>query len=145
MRGQPKYYTFNMPLYFKLSKSDKGKKYHINLNNYRNWHYQVSNNLKKLYKACASHQLEGLKFGQIDITFKLWKASRRRIDRANPLSIHEKFFCDALTELACIPDDNDDYINSTTYLTGGIDKDNPRVEIEVIDYGSQPVEPYYNS
>ena len=45
------------------------------------------------------------------------------------LSIHEKFFCDAMTEYGCIADDNDDYIKSTKYLSGGIDKENPRVEI----------------
>jgi len=140
MNGQPRYYTFSMPLYIQLSKSEKGKKYHLNLNNYRNWHYQVSNNLKKAYKEIAKSKLKTHKFGLMDITFTLWKKDRRRIDRANPLSIHEKFFCDALTELGCIPDDNDEYIYSTTYLTGGIDKENPRVDIEIIDHGSVPIE-----
>ena len=104
----------------------------INLNGYRNWHYLVSNQIKKQYKEDIAPQLEGLVFPTpISIEFIYYKGSRRRSDRSNVLSIHEKFFCDALTELGCIEDDNDDYIKETKYKSGGIDKDNPRVEIVI--------------
>jgi len=61
----------------------------------------------------------------------MFRGDNRRVDRANVLSIHEKFFCDALTKHGFIPDDNDKHIKSTHYYSGGIDKLNPRVEIEI--------------
>jgi hypothetical protein len=77
-------------------------------------------------------QLEGIKFDSpIKLTFTVFKSSNRKIDRANILCITEKFFCDALVEYGCIVDDNDEYIISTSYYTGGVDKVNPRVEIKV--------------
>jgi hypothetical protein len=33
------------------------------------------------------------------------------------LSVHEKFFCDALTEYKCIPDDADQFITSSYYTS----------------------------
>ena len=75
-------------------------------------------------------QLAGLCFDStIDLEFTLFKSSKRKIDRSNILCIVEKYFCDALVHYGCVGDDNDNYINSTKYLTGGIDKANPRAEI----------------
>lgn len=126
----------SMPLYFDEGKKKITRRY-INLNSYRNWHFIVSNNIKKKYKEAAFEQIKDLKFNdKIRLKFVLWKRDKRRIDRANPLSIHEKFFCDALTETGCIPDDNDDFIVSTTYETGGIDKANPRVDIHIYEVES---------
>lgn len=135
--------SISMPLYIsvgvrrknRIAMLDKdGKKipknFHFNLNNYRNWHYQVSNNLKIAYKDIAEERLVLVCVEPpIRLHFILWKKDKRKVDRANVLSIHEKFFCDALVELNYIPDDNDDYITSSHYYTGGIDKINPRVEI----------------
>jgi Holliday junction resolvase RusA-like endonuclease len=123
-----------MPLYIESGVKQK-KKYHLNLNNYRNLHYQVNNKLKIEYKEI----LKGIfkeykfigKFTKIDIDFTLFRKDKRKGDRSNVLSIHEKFFCDGLVELGMIEDDNDLHINSTHYRTGNIDKDNPRVEIKI--------------
>lgn len=126
--------TITVPLSLKLAKSEKGKWYHINLNNYRNWHYQVSNNLKKKFAEEIEDQIAFKVYPTpIKLELTLYKGSRRMMDRSNPLSIVEKFFCDALTEYGCIPDDNDDYIESTLYRTGGIDKEFPRVEIKIYE------------
>ena len=125
----------SMPLYLVLAKqkNEKAKKYYLNLNQYRNWHYLVSNNLKKKYAEVVIEKLPAnfVFTKPIDLTFTLWKKDKRRGDRANPLSVHEKFFCDALVHAKAIPDDNDNFIQSTHYYTGGIDKENPRVEIKI--------------
>ena len=119
-----------VPLSIILAKSGQGKKYYLNLNNYRNWHYQVNNNLKKRFAEDLIDQLYRKKLKTpIVIKFYLYKGSRIRTDRSNILSIIDKYFCDALTHYKCIPDDNDDYIDHTEYYTDGIDKDNPRCEI----------------
>jgi hypothetical protein len=113
-------------------KKSHGKKYIINLNNYCNWHFHVKNNVKKTYQAEIAHKLANIKFyGKIKLTFKLHMGSKRRVDRANVLCIHEKYFCDALVEQRCIPDDCDQYIESTTYKTGAISKDNPCVKVYI--------------
>lgn len=118
------------PLYLQLSKGAKGKKYYLNLNNYRNWHYIVSNNLKKAYKELMKSELGDLDItGRIQIKFLLIRGDSRKVDRANVLSVHEKFFCDALVELGCIEDDNDKFIVRTIYESGEIDRGNGRVEI----------------
>lgn len=120
----------SMPLYI-VTGVKKKKKNYINLNQYRNWHFQLSNKLKIAYKDIAYPQIKDLSFQKISLSFILYKGSNRKLDRSNVLSIHEKFFCDALVESGCIPDDNDDYIISTQYSTGGIDKSNPRVDIVI--------------
>lgn len=127
-----KKYKFKAPLAIKLSNAPKAKAYRINLNQYRNWHFQVSNNLKIKYKKLLADQLSGLKITPpVEITFTLFNDSKRRIDRSNVLSIQEKFFCDALVEFGCFPDDNDNYIERTIYQSGKVDSKNGRVEIEI--------------
>jgi Holliday junction resolvase RusA-like endonuclease len=127
-------YTFTAPLYLILAKSLKGKKYHLNLNNYRNWRSAVSNNLKKKYKEVVSSQLQGIKLtAPVEIKFTYIKSQNRKVDRANVLSVHEKFFCDALVESGCLPDDNDLYIKKTTYVSNGVEPGNGRVEIEITE------------
>lgn len=122
--------TITSPIYLELPrKTKKNVKKALNLNVYRNLHFIVNNQMKILYKEKLLDQLYGLSFGKIKLTFVLFKASRRKIDRSNFCSIVEKFFCDALVELGCIPDDRDEYIISTHYFTGGVDPANPRCEI----------------
>lgn len=131
-------FVISMPLKIRASKA--GKFYYINLNQYRNWKGQQSNNIKKHYKYIAFDRLDKIKPGKmhrIDLIFTLWKKDRRRMDKANQLCIHEKFFCDAMVEYGVIKDDNDEFINETRYRTGGIDKYNPRVDIEVIDVATK--------
>ena len=122
------------PLWVQLSKSAKGKKYHLNLNQYRNWHYLVNNNIKKKYKELLADQLNNLKFkGKIRLTYILFRDTNRKGDKMNPLCIHDKFFCDALVELGCIEDDTDSFIEDHIFKYGGVDKGNGRVEIHIED------------
>lgn len=121
------------PLFLILPRKTKNdRKVYINLNGYRNWHFQVSNKLKQMYCEEMMPYLYRKKLKPpISLTFTLYKGSKRKIDRSNILSITEKFFCDALTHYGCIQDDNDEYILKTTYITGGVDKEHPRVEIDI--------------
>lgn len=122
-----------VPLFIRLAKSEDGKKYRLNLNYYRNWYYTQSNAIKRKFCEILESELEGIKFtDKIKIRFVLFKGSNRKIDRSNVLSVVEKFFCDALVHYGCIVDDNDEYIESTHYYTGGIDRDDPRVEITIL-------------
>jgi len=113
-------------------KTKKDKKIALNMNIYRNLNFMVNNQMKVIYHDLMQDQLGNLKLKTpIDLRFTLYKGQNRKSDRANVLSIVEKFFCDALVEFKCIPDDNDDFIRSTYYETGGVDRSDPRVEIVV--------------
>ena len=70
-------------------------------------------------------------FGKVTITYTLYPKTKRRTDISNVLSIHSKFFEDCLVEYGLLPDDNYIYIPIVSYVFGKVDKDNPRVEIEV--------------
>lgn len=115
-------------------KTMKDKEYILNLNNYRNWHYIVSNQIKEAYTFDLGKQLFGLRFKKIKITLKYFKGTERKCDRANIYCIHEKFFCDALVSHGVIEDDNDDFIKESVYLDVELDKANPRVEITIEEF-----------
>lgn len=122
------------PLFVDLPrKTMKDKRIYLNLNTYLYLHYRIISQTNHAYKEIMREQLEPVKMFKkpVDIVFTLFKGSKRNLDRANSLSMVEKFSCDALVFFGCLEDDNDNYIHSTTYLTGGIDRKDPRVEIEI--------------
>lgn len=117
----------------KILKS-KLKYFILNLNQYRNTHYRILNTCKINYKKYMESQIKKApKFNRVLCLYKVYFGSKRSWDVGNVCSVHEKFFEDALVELGKLPDDNNHYIPLVIYLGCGIDKDNPRVEIEVID------------
>lgn len=65
----------------------------------------------------------------ISIQYTLHRKDRREGDRSNVLAVVEKFFCDSLVNFGCLPDDTDQYIESSHYFTGEIDRENPHVDI----------------
>lgn len=127
-----------MPLCFETGVNKKVKRY-INMNAANTWHFQVKNQVKKLYETHAWEKIHKMRFNKrIKLELVLWKKDKRLGDRSNVLCMHEKFFCDALTKSGCIIDDNDIYIESTFYRTGGIDKLNPRVDIIITEVELEP-------
>ena len=120
---------FNSPLRVPISKN---KNFILNLNNYRNTHYQSLNKAKINYKEMIKDQLHDKVFNcPIQIEYQYFPGTKRLTDIGNVVSIHQKFFEDALSELGCIPDDNYKYVPSSVCSFGGIDKENPRVEITI--------------
>ena len=110
-----------------------GKKYPINLNAYRNWHYQVNNKIKKEYENLVKDQLENIKFeDKVTITYQVFKPSKRKLDKMNVVSITSKFLMDALTVHECWEDDCDKIIKDEHILPTEIDKENPRVEVIIV-------------
>ena len=104
----------------------------LNINNYRNTHYHTLNKAKINYKAVMAEQILKLpKMEKVWLHYTLYPKTKRRTDISNVLSIHDKFFCDALVEFGIIPDDNYHYIDQVIYEFGSVDPENPRVEIEL--------------
>ena|SRR3990167_7689083 len=127
--------TLKLPLSVPVSRN---KTFILNLNNYRNAHFQVLDKAKKLYvdevRAALPSPVE--KFtGQVELTYTLFQPTNRRVDISNPLSVIDKFTCDALTSLGVIPDDSAKYIPVVIKVWGGVDKENPRAELEIREIG----------
>lgn len=116
-------------------KTVKDKKVSINLNIYRNQHPMEENQCKKVVKENVEKYLketgqEGIKFtSPVNTTFKLYKPTKRRMDKSNVFSIGTKYIYDALVELGVLEDDNDDYIKIETLFPTEHDKENPRIVI----------------
>ena len=113
-------------------KKGKDKRISINLNTYRNLHFQVNNQCKKMYKELMREQLEGRTIDTpVEITYQVFKPSKRSLDKMNVVSIASKYFLDAVTEYGCWDDDNDDNVKTEIILPTEIDRDNPRIEITI--------------
>jgi len=127
--GDDDIYIINLPYFLTIGK----KRYSCNLNGYRNAHYRVTNSMKKKFKELIKDQVEALpRFcNPIRIHYKIFYENKRLFDIDNVLSVVAKFSQDALTELGVIPDDNYKHIKQITGTFGGVDKENPRVEMRI--------------
>lgn len=114
----------------------KGK-FILNLNQYRNAHFRKTNNAKHKYKEFMKAQILKTK-GKLSkslFIYTVYKGDKRSFDIGNIVSIHQKFFEDAMVELGRIDDDKFSNIPMYIGCYGGIDKENPRVEIVVVEVG----------
>lgn len=119
------------PLFVTLPrKTVKDKRIALNMNTYRNLHHRISNDAKKAYSEALREQLEGLSIQtHVEVTYKVYKGSKRRLDKMNVVSVVSKFLLDSITEYGCWEDDNDDYVKKETIMPTELDRENPRVEI----------------
>lgn len=122
-----------MPLRIELWKKKK-RKYSISLNIYRNLHYQVNNNLKKVYKKIVKNQLSLLQNEKLEapiwLSFTYYHPTKRKSDLENFCAIQNKYLQDALVELWTIEEDNYDYIQEIKYRYGGYRKNDWKVDIK---------------
>lgn len=94
---------------------------------------------KDIYTALMKEQCQGVypvpKGIQIKIIYTMFQQSRRLTDVANVCSVVDKLACDAMMHWGTLPEDNWTVIPMVGYRYGGVDKLNPRVEIEIFDLG----------
>lgn len=115
----------------KVAQSSK-KDFILNLNNYRNAHYQSLSKTKINYKNDMMPQIKKLpNFTKIKITYVLYPKTKRLCDVPNVCAVHDKYFQDALVEGGKIQDDNYLFVPEVTYAFGKVEPDNPRVEIHI--------------
>ena len=93
------------------------KRIAINLNTYRNLYHYTNNEVKKMYLEIVRKQLEGVVIDTpVEVTYKVYKATNRKLDKMNVISITSKYLMDAITQLGCWEDDNDDFIKTETIM-----------------------------
>jgi Holliday junction resolvase RusA-like endonuclease len=119
----------NLPYFLTIGK----KRYSCNLNQYRNAHYRLTNAMKKQFKDEITNDVLDLpeNMQQVKIHYRVFYENKRKFDLDNVVSVISKFAQDALVELGRLPDDNYEHIVQITGTFGGVDRDNPRVEMRI--------------
>ena len=122
----------NIPLYFQVGKIKK-RNISLNLNTYRNLHYQVSNNVKKLMVEWVKENVKDIElFPKMLFRYKIYRKTKRKADLDNIGSIVHKFLADALVECGFMEDDNTDFIHRIEFIDGGVAKDNARADLTIL-------------
>lgn len=130
---------FSVPSHLTLGKRKK-KLFSLNLNVYRNSHFQVLNQAKILFSETVRPTLETLpQLNRCVIVYEVYPKTRRKFDVGNVCSVVDKFLCDALTEHGILPDDNYEHLPVIISSFGAVDKDNPRVDVTLYEIEEDPM------
>lgn len=106
----------------------------LSLNAYRNWHFHVSNQLKKAYKTAIASQIDALpQFNTISVEYVICPKTKREFDLMNFACVQSKFFLDALVEAGKLPDDNYHHVISEHVFFGNVCPTNPRMIMIIKD------------
>jgi len=85
-------------------KKTKDKVFHLNLNDFRNTHYQTLSQAKRAFSPIV---IPGYFTAEkIRITYHIEKRTKRLYDIGNIFAIVDKFFLDWLVHNGYLPDDN---------------------------------------
>ncbi len=121
-------------------KTKEDKVFTLNLNVYRNAHHMTMNQAKVRWKDVVADTLPGVWIKGEDtpdcdppylFTYTVFPATGRIFDISNVCAAIDKFTCDALQELGVIENDNYKFIRAVDYRFGRVDKENPRIELEI--------------
>ena len=123
---------FSVPLYLTRGKK-KPKNYWLNLNGYRNWKSYLSNDLKIQFKETIGIGHLKTIYSKVKVYYTFYYPDTRLRDLDNSTAVISKFTLDALVEANILDDDNYTIVIETRTKFGGIDKENPRCEIELIE------------
>jgi len=99
------------------------------MNSYRNWHYQVSNEIKRRFKSDISMKLNFRFDGKIKIEYFYFAPDKRKRDLMNVISVVDKFFQDAMVETGCIESDDLSVVVEVNSCYMGIDRQEPRLDV----------------
>lgn len=92
---------FKLPCHVTIG-SQKPKTIALNMNWYRNAHFQILNKVKQSYQPISGKRFRAEK---ISIIYTLHLPNHRRTDLMNWIAVTDKFFLDYLVENGCIADD----------------------------------------
>lgn len=118
----------SLPLFI-TNRSNKRK--WLTLNNYRNWHYQVSNDIKRRFKSEVFDKLNFNIKGKVKIEYFYFAPDKRTRDLMNVISVIDKFFQDAMVDRGCIESDDLSTVVEVNSCYMGIDKLDPRLDVMI--------------
>ena len=124
---------FILPLEIRQSKK---KMFRCNMNIYRNTHGKTLAKIKKeftsLFGFIYGHaHIEPIK--QCSLKYVIFFPDNKVADLMNVGSVVDKFASDCLTKFGYIEDDNRRILKKVSFEDGGIDRENPRAELELIE------------
>ena len=126
-------WTISLPLRVAISKN---KEFALNLNQYRNAHFHVLNKAKSEFTNIALKLIQeaGIPMlAQVTLEYIVYPGTRQLCDVNNICTIVNKFFSDTLVEAKVISDDNYKFVPESRFRFGGIDRENPRVDVVIRD------------
>ena len=124
--------TFTLPIYYTQEfKTKDDKTFLLGMNWYRNAHYHIQNKVKQDLEASLLKQFEqvGPILGPYKVHYTVYYKNPS-CDGANIVALSEKFFLDAL-QVDLVRQDSVRHHLGSTWVIGGCDKLNPRVEINI--------------
>lgn len=141
----------NLPLQVVLPRKTKADYvFRLNLNEFRNAHYQTLDQAKKRYSDIVLFALvQTGKYGKygfppegpFHFQYTYFPGSARDCDLGNVLPIVQKFTEDPLQKFGVIANDNYKVIREVSYNFGGIDRKAPRVELAIETIEGCPCQP----
>jgi len=122
-------WTIKLPLAVQISAK---KWWKLNLNVYRNEHYQTLNKAKEAFAERVSPMVQHLpKLDRAMIVYSLFTPDKGLVDTANICTVVDKFFSDTLVSAGKLEDDNCKILPIVAFRFGGVDTINPRVDATV--------------
>ena len=119
-----------LPVYWNVTKKQKRL---IGMNWYQRADKFQINKVKQKYQELVELKLLDSKKkikGSYQVKYTYFYKDRRS-DLGNVTSVIDKFFNDALQKLGIVENDNVEFFRRSVDEVGGLDKENPRMEIEV--------------
>ncbi len=117
--------SISLPLFIHKS----GRRKWITMNSYRNWHYQVSNDIKRRFKSDISRELNFIIEGKLKIEYFYFAPDKRKRDLMNVISVVDKYFQDAMVDYGCIESDDLSVVVEVNSCYMGIDRQDPRLDV----------------
>ena len=122
-----------LPVYYTHKVKGKDKTILVGLNVYERMHHHPLDKMKKHYYALIAKNLNKILIrGKIKTEYTYYYKNKQS-DAPNVVACIDKMFMDALQLNGVIKEDNvQNYIGST-WVVGGADKLNPRIEVKVVE------------
>ena len=99
----------------------KSRRKSLNLNLYRNLHFQELSNQKNHFHDRMVKTLGGIpSLGSVWLHYEIYPNHRGRLDTMNVGSVEDKFFSDSLTELGIIEDDDYTHVVFNSFCFGSV-------------------------
>lgn len=119
-------WTILLPLAVAVSKK---KFFTLNLNVYRNAHFQVLNKAKVEFERVVRPLLKSVpKLDKVTLEYVYYHGKGTVPDTNNVCCIADKFFADTLVSAGVLPDDGPKHLAMSTFRPGGVDREHPRIE-----------------
>lgn len=100
-------YTFILPIMMiEPRKKTKDRNRWLNMNNYRNWPYQLNNKLKREFSPIATPDHWPGKVEEIKIDYYIHREGKTKYDTMNVACVVDKFFLDWMIKEGMLIDDS---------------------------------------